>query len=261
MLSKAKKFIISFLSLVVCFNFFIAYTEDNNYRVPALLYHNIVADENADVQGLMHITESKFKEHMLALKQAGYTPVLFEDLINASLGRFQLPAKPILITFDDGYSSNYNYAYPILKDFGFKATIFVITSTVGVNGENIINPHFTWDQAAEMQQSGVISIQSHSHTHRDLSLLTDNEVYEDILVSKKLIESSLGTNCMVFSFPYGKFSDSSRKFAELSGFMMQAFVADSAENVVDRYTSDYYRLTVDGNLSGADLVKIIESGM
>ena len=68
-----------------------------------------------------------------------------------------LPDKPILITFDDGYASNYMYAYPILKKLGMQATIFVITDRRGKTLS--VNPHFSWNQAREMQDSGVIDIQ------------------------------------------------------------------------------------------------------
>lgn len=260
MISKSKKVIISLLVLTaIYFNLFTAYTDYAKYEIPVLLYHNIVTDDNYHMQGLMHITQSNFKDHMLKIKEAGYNPILFEDLINAADGKFQLPQKPILITFDDGYYSNYEYAYPILRDFGFKATIFVVTSSVGLSGDGVVYPHFTWEQAAQMQQSGVISIQSHSNTHRDFSLLSDDEAFEDMLVSKRLIESSLGTGCVVFSYPYGKFTTASRSFSELSGFAMEAFVADSSANTVDADTCEFYRLTVDGVISGDDLVRKIIS--
>lgn len=260
MISKPKKVIISLLILTAMyFNLFTAYTDYDKYRIPALLYHNIVPDAEYHMQGLMHITQSNFKDHMLKIKEAGYTPVLFEDLVNAAEGKFQLPQKPILITFDDGYSSNYDYAYPILRDLGFKATVFIITSSVGLGGAGVTFPHFTWEQAAQMQQSGVMSIQSHSNTHRDFSLLSDDEAFEDMLVSKKLIESSLGTDCIVFSYPYGKFTVAARSFSEISGFSMEAFVADSSDNTADADTREFYRLTVDGTLSGDDLVRKIIS--
>ena len=76
--------------------------------------------------------------------------------------------KPVVITFDDGYLSNYQYAYPILKETGMVATIFVIGATVGntehyKNTNYPITPHFTFQQGAEMVASGIISIQSHTY--------------------------------------------------------------------------------------------------
>ena len=78
-----------------------------------------------------------------------------------------MPENPIAITFDDGYLSNYEIAYPILKELNIPATIFIVTSTVGLDESSgkVSTPHFTWDQAREMQESGIIDIHSHSHSH------------------------------------------------------------------------------------------------
>ena len=81
-----------------------------------------------------------------------------------------LPEKPVIITFDDGYADNYENAYPILKKYGFKATIFLIYDFT-----NTYPNYLTWDQIAEMKESGLIRFESHTMTHANLAELTSIE--------------------------------------------------------------------------------------
>jgi len=75
--------------------------------------------------------------------------------------QYKLPKKPLLITIDDGYANNYSLAYPILKEKGLRATIYIITSYRGKQPG--VTRHFTWAEAKEMYDSGVINIESHTH--------------------------------------------------------------------------------------------------
>ena len=104
---------------------------------------------------------------MKALKENGYNAITCSDLISYAENGTKLPNKPILITFDDGYQSNYEYAYPILKKYGLKGTIFVIGSFFGSDTykdtDMKIIPHFGMSEAQEMVDSGVIEIQSHTY--------------------------------------------------------------------------------------------------
>lgn len=137
---------------------------DKTAVVPVLMYHHI----DPDGDGSASITPELFRAHMSALSQAGYAALFPDDLAAYVNGEAPLPKKPVVITFDDGYLSNYQYAYPILKETGMVATIFVIGATVGnteyYKGTNYpITPHFTFQQGAEMVASGIISIQSHTY--------------------------------------------------------------------------------------------------
>ena len=137
---------------------------ENTAVVPVLMYHHIApGGDNSTV-----ISPELFRAHMAALKNAGYTALFPDDLSAYVNGAGPLPEKPVVITFDDGYLSSYEYAYPILKEYGLVGTIFVIGATVG-NTEHYkdtnypITPHFSFQQGAEMVASGVISLQSHTY--------------------------------------------------------------------------------------------------
>lgn len=132
-------------------------------EVPILLYHHI--DEEGE--GNSCIQTKNFLAHLDALAQAGYSTVSPMQLIDYVQRGTELPDKPILITFDDGYRSNYEIAYPALVQRGMKATIFMIGVSAGKDtykdtGKPMI-PHFSYEQAKEMVDSGLISVQSHTY--------------------------------------------------------------------------------------------------
>ena len=132
-------------------------------QLPVLLYHDLLA-ESGDPNAM---TAAVFDEQMQALQAAGYTTVSLDEVYAYVFNGAGLPEKPLLITFDDGYRSNYELAYPILQKYGMKATIFVIGSSVGKDTYKdtgvAITPHFSFAEAQEMLDSGLISIGSHTY--------------------------------------------------------------------------------------------------
>ena len=132
--------------------------------LPILMYHHLLElPEDTNISTPV----TCFEEQMRALSEAGYHTVSLEDLLAWVEDGVALPDKPILITFDDGYESCYRLAYPILQRYGFQATFFVIGVSVGKttykDTDIPISPHFSLEQAAEMEASGLICIQSHGY--------------------------------------------------------------------------------------------------
>lgn len=135
-----------------------SYTAD----VPILMYHHLTGEIADD----MNISPALFAQHLDALAAAGYTTVSLAQLRDYVERGAALPEKPIVITFDDGYRSNYEFAYPALATRGMKGTIFAIGVSVGKDAykdtDFAITPHFSWDEAREMVASGVMEVQSHT---------------------------------------------------------------------------------------------------
>ena len=134
----------------------------NSVRVPVLMYHHV-----GDDGGGFSVTEENFRSQMELLQEKGYQPVSIYQLIDYANRGTALPHNPVCITFDDGYTSNYKLAYPILKEFDFPAVIFVVGSSVGKDtyketGAPIL-PHFGLEEIEEMEKSGLISVQSHTY--------------------------------------------------------------------------------------------------
>ncbi|MCX5687885.1 MAG: polysaccharide deacetylase family protein [Candidatus Omnitrophica bacterium] len=166
------------------------------YVVPIIMYHNI--DENSDSSRLSVSPES-FKTQMNFLKNQHYNVVKLEDLSGILKGN-KFPPKTIAITFDDGYKNNYFNAYPVLKQLGLHATIFIIPALVGTDD------YLTWKQILEMYESGFIEIGSHAMTHPWLPTQPKENLDSEISGSKSVIESHLNKETSSFSYPLGGFN-------------------------------------------------------
>ena len=204
--------------------------------VPVLMYHHL--DQTGNDTTL--ITPEHFEAQIAALAAAGYTAVLPDELEAYVREGMPLPQKPILITFDDGYYSNYEYAYPVLSEHGMKAVIFTVGTSFGkttyLDTDAPITPHFGEKEAKEMTNSGVISLQSHTYDmHRsenyeknaryDMGQLageTEEEyidtVREDLIMSREFLENLREDNVLALSYPKGKITDNAARIAVEEGY-------------------------------------------
>ncbi len=226
--------------------------------VPILLYHNI-ADYIPGVpyDASLNTPAFTFERHMNAVLNAGYTPITYEMYYRYETEGVPLPPKPIMITFDDGYLSNYLYAYPILKKLNIKATIFVITDRRGKALS--ANPHFSWNQAKEMIDSGIIDIQSHTHSHQVSTTLSDEELVYELTVSKRLVELNTGKKCNVLAFPNGIASERELEAAKQAGYKIINLVGDHGSNRKGDDLAKLKRITVFGNWTAQGLLQHIET--
>lgn len=201
--------------------------EETEANLPIIMYHHLT--EEASEGGTISVT--MFEEHIKALSEAGFQGVSLWDAVDFVNHGKDLPEKSVIITFDDGYSSNYELAYPILQKYNMKATIFVIGHSVGKDtyketGTAII-PHFSYEEAQEMIDSGLISIQSHTYdmhqwaplerepefsreTANQLEGETDTDYLsyfgDDFLQSKTGIEENTTETVAFFAYPLGDYS-------------------------------------------------------
>ncbi|HZF79082.1 MAG TPA: polysaccharide deacetylase family protein [Rubrivivax sp.] len=175
--------------------------------VPVLCYHRLGTGHSK-----MIISPAKFEEQMAYLANSGYHVVRLSDLRAFMAGERPLPAKSVVISFDDGYESVYRHAFPILKKYNFPATLFMYSDFIGARDA------LTWWQLDELARSGLVDLQAHSKTHRnlterepdesefdyrkrvDLELRTPREVFE-----KRM--AALGAKVRHFAYPYGSAND------------------------------------------------------
>ncbi len=226
--------------------------------IPVLLYHNI-ADVFPENDLLLNISPARFEQHMDMLAKKGYHTIDFAQYQAWLEKKASLPENPIIITFDDGYLSNYTYAYPVIKKYGMKSTIFVITSRMGENGTTY--PHFTWEQAKIMQESGIVDIQSHTHTHQLMNRIAISDAIFELRISKYLIEKNMGKSVDYFAFPYGLYSQEVLSAARSAGYRIISKVGDKGANHIEEGNQPVRRLTIGGNLSGDDLIDMIGNNL
>ncbi len=249
-----KKFLICFC----VFLYLLSQTVCAETVVPILMYHNInetYLPENANVE----MTPAEFKEQMEALLNAGYTPITLYDYVDWVNGMETLPEKPVIITFDDGYLNNYTHAFPIIKALNIPITIFIITDRMGMS-DGVAYPHFTWEQAKEMLDSGLVDIESHTNMHSDLLLADEKTAINELRMSKYLIQKHLGRTANFLAYPYGNFTDAVKLQAQKAGYMACVKIKPQTQGVnkIDNDLYELKRITAFGGMSGEDFINYIE---
>jgi peptidoglycan/xylan/chitin deacetylase (PgdA/CDA1 family) len=157
---------------------------------------------------------------MRFLKESGYSVISTAELGAFLAFRKAIPRKAVVINLDDGYRSTYEIAYPILKKYGFTATLFIYTSFIGTSKNAL-----TWEQLRAMKDDG-FEVGSHSVNHTDLSRKLDGEsekdflarVKRELLFSKQALDDKLNQNTQYIAFPYGEFTPAVLKLCEELGY-------------------------------------------
>ena len=240
-------------------------------KVPILLYHHITDEAFSGGNEISLISPYDFRMHMTAIK-VNFTPISlrqYYQYVTCTDGSVTLPDNPIIVTFDDGYLSNYEIAYPILKELEIPATIFVVTDTVGaMAGDGKVNySHFTWEQAKEMERSGLIEIQSHTASHVELASLPQEQLVLQLRKSKYMIEKNLGHPCDMIAFPYGSYTESVVNASKAAGYLLQARVDDKTSeedfevNLPSEGVDGLTRMTISGTMGNVNVIEIVRRAM
>lgn len=222
------------------------YVEYKRYEMPIIMYHRVVdSPGEVGVHGT-YVTKELFKKHMQVLKDNGYRTVTFKELAEDHLltKRFDKGNKFVVLTFDDGYEDNYRVMFPILKEFGAKAVIFLLSESK-YNEWDVNNPHnpekrfdlMSEEQVKEMAAYGV-EFGAHTKTHPYLSSLPIEEAREQIVQCKQKLEQTYGQQFITFAYPYGDLNDEVKSEVRQAGFTF-AVSTDSGEINVD---SDLFQI-------------------
>lgn len=234
---------------------------NNSHKVniPILTYHHLAPEGTFEPNSPVIISPMVFSAQMQLLKDQGYHTITSQDLYDYLRKDIALPEKPVLITFDDGYESNYTLAYPVLKKLGMKAVINIVVGFTPGEEEGLFpgggstagapflkQNHLTWEQMREMVLSGLIEIQSHTYDSHRLVPAEDGKrrpalttqkylrsedrkelweeytqrVYNDLTKAKETIEQKLGTKVTVLAYPYGAYNEATERLARDAGYLM-----------------------------------------
>ena len=171
--------------------------------LPILTYHSL--DDSGSV---ISVTPTAFAEQMRVLHEASISTLSLPAAAQA-LRDGRVPARVVVLTFDDGFENFYEHAYPVLRRYGFTATNFLVTDYCGKDnswpsqpGHVESRPLLRWAQVREMSEAG-IAFGAHSRTHPDLTRLSSGNAEEEIAASKRAIEQYLEHPVESFAYPYG----------------------------------------------------------
>jgi peptidoglycan/xylan/chitin deacetylase (PgdA/CDA1 family) len=194
-----------------------AETPGNAVAVPILLYHHIADAPRGDGRESAAYTVSpkSFNAQMEWLHKHGYHAITPQKVSEALRGGKPLPAKPVLISLDDGWIDQYALGFPILQRHGLTATFFVYPSGIALDKSDGV--YMTWPQLLNLIRQGM-DIQSHSISHPDLTTLSPQEAHREILESKAILESHLNRPVIAFAYPFGKYNDSVIAIVKAAGY-------------------------------------------
>jgi peptidoglycan/xylan/chitin deacetylase (PgdA/CDA1 family) len=253
--------------------------EKKRFAIPVLMYHHVNPGGN-----FINVTPQRFESHMEYLSRHGFTTLDTADFMDIMDAQKMPPEKPVVITFDDGWLDNWLFAFPILKKYGFKAVIFVITGLVPEKGRRRkadegtvtgLPPHdeckkiveqgsaadviMSWEEIGEMVKSGLVDIQSHTHTHRRYDKLYGglaqrmDIMKEELRISKQTVEEKLCRKCHAICWPFGIYDDSCVGAAKSAGYRMM-FTTERGTNTQLTEPWRIRRITI-GNIGPATLGK------
>jgi peptidoglycan/xylan/chitin deacetylase (PgdA/CDA1 family) len=225
---------------------------EKGVKIPILMYHYIsVSPWKTDkIRIGLSTPPYIFEKQMELLFQNGYTTITLDDLYNVFAGRFTLPPKPVILTFDDGYVDFYQNAFPVLEKYHMLGINFVITGFVGRFG------YLTWPQIEEMNKSGNVVFGPHTVHHFALTTVKPEVAKTEISQSKLVLEDHLGQTVNWFAYPYGDYNKNVVDLVRNAGFI-------GAVNTLPgltQYESRLFYLTRyrAGTRMGEEFLKLIE---
>ena len=221
--------------------------------VPVLMYHEI-ADE-ATSPDKMAVAPEVFGEQMAYLREAGFTSLTAGELAGIlARGGTGLPARPVVLTFDDGYGDFYDHALPLLKQNALTATIFQTTGWVGLTDK--VKRMMNWRELAEVAECG-IEVGAHTYRHPQLDQVSDKDLHEELTGPKHALEDKLGIEVPGLAYPYGYSNARVREVARETGYTY-AYSVSNALTTGGANPFALPRLTVDRATTMAEFARLAD---
>ena len=242
--------------------------------VPIIMYHQVKdSGFGNDV-----ISPAEFESDLKYLKENHYNTITMTQLIDYVYDKKELPQNPVILSFDDGYLSTYLNVYPLLKEYNMKIVLSIIGKSVDefskVRDENVNYSHITWDDVKEMQQSGLVEIQSHTYNLHKISkerygcsqMANESlEHYEefianDINMLQEKIMAVTGNSPNSFTFPYGRYNEKLENIIKKQGFKA-TLTCKFGVNVIKNDPNTLYSLKRIRRAHNQSIKKMLKEGM
>lgn len=194
--------------------------------IPILVYHRVGLPPSGSRHPDTYVSPRRFARQMAILKGLGFRTVTAHEYAQAKLGTpGRLPARPILLTFDDGSSSILSEALPIMKEYGFTGVVFMVASQLG--GPAVWDDELDPAEHRQLNAEELVSLQkegwslgSHSSTHARLTGLGPESLREELVQSRKALEAMSGHDADWFAYPYGDFDERVKEAASQAGYRL-----------------------------------------
>jgi glycosyltransferase involved in cell wall biosynthesis/peptidoglycan/xylan/chitin deacetylase (PgdA/CDA1 family) len=224
--------------------------------LPILMYHR-VAPTGSDSLTRYRVSPTMFEEQLKYLRDSGFYSASLHDWITAMLTRQPLPGRAIVITFDDGYSDFYQYAWPLLKKYGFTAIVFLVAELVGKTNawDNRYEeelPLMDWEKVLELHKEGV-TFGSHTASHSLLTSLSPTEIALEAARSRKIIQEALKVPIKIIAYPYGDTDSVVEHLSGACGYTVGLSCKPGLSNLTDNPLS-LPRIEVKGSYSLQDFI-------
>src|SRR5882757_4320849 len=172
-------------------------------KLPVLMYHRVTDNESVDY---LTIRAADLDRQLRCLQEEGYTTISARQLLDHQYDRQPLPAKPILLTFDDGYHDNFTLLYPLLTGYRMKATIFLVPSFIRQTGQSYPELKFMSEEQLRQMDPALVEFGFHSYDHSNYKNMTAAQVADDIDQCKALLAKLRLPVAPVLAYTYGAYS-------------------------------------------------------
>ncbi|MCX8129606.1 MAG: polysaccharide deacetylase family protein [Clostridia bacterium] len=189
-----------------------------NKNIPVIYYHDIVEDGKGESYSKTDV--SVFKRHMEFLHRSGYKTYTFDELEDVSLIKTQ--EKKVLITFDDGYVSNYSIVFPVLKDLGLKFNIFVAAGEIENSNEKYLKPEMIYEMAC----SGIAGFGAHTFSHIDATQIHENNFEKEVIYTNRYLRDITGADVKDFCFPFGHYNWKTLSYLSRKNIYKRLYTSD-----------------------------------
>lgn len=218
-------------------------------HAPILMYH-YVSELPADADEIrtnLTVTPAIFQQQMEYLAAEGYTPLSLYEIDQALRWGMPLPENPVVLTFDDGHIDHYTHVFPVLQEFGFTGTFFIITDFADANRPQYLN----WQQIQEMAQAGM-HMESHTKSHVDLRNRTYDFLVYEILGSIESLQHHIQRPIGIFAYPAGRYDNTTLQILQTTP-ILRAVTTQPGTRLTTDNTLELPRMRVTNDVGVAGL--------
>lgn len=186
-----------------------------NKYVNVIYYHDVVLGTGYSFQKTNY---ELFKKQMIYIANEGYETLRFDDLTEENI---KFSKKKVLIVFDDGWKSNYNLIYELMRSLGIKYNIYLTISKIGRDPN-----YLSWEQVVKMHDEGYVGFGVHTYSHPDMSDLSKVDTDKEFNFANSIFQENLGYKALDFCYPYGAWSEETNRYISLNHIYKRVYTSN-----------------------------------